>query len=270
MANKPNVIQSKKSEATIGTLACGVLIASIVSTNTSSANGIIEVNDSDWPPYFFAGQTEKPEGFAKELLKTCFKKNNVRAIFRPVGIKRAVKELKEGKLDINIYSKDKRRDDYLLFGNVPLFKAEYKPVMRSDDTRTINTLTDFDQLKIGNLAGLAHTQEFSTYLKRRARRDGIATVNSHVLNLEMLLAKKIDVFVNTVATVLWQARESGYASRIKFADYTVKSKDYYVAVSLNSLRISSPPEFIRKIDKCLANERETLLYKDLLTRYLIR
>lgn len=232
------------------------------------ANGIIEINDSDWPPYFFAGQKDKPDGFAKELLKHCLDKNKIRAIFRPVGIKRAVKELKQGTLDINIYSRDQRRQDYLIFGSEPLFKDEYKPVLRHDDPRKIKTLADFDSLRVGNLAGLAHTPEFDRYLNRRSRRDGVATVNHQQLNLDMLIAKKIDVFVNTTATVLWQARQSGYSDRIKFADYVIKSKEYLVTVSRKSPRIKSPQTLISKIDQCIATTRESPLYKALIKKYL--
>jgi hypothetical protein len=93
-----------------------------VSAWPAYGDGIIEVNDSDWPPYFFAGDKSKPEGFGKELLKYCFQKTGVRASFRHVGIKRAIKELEDGTLDLNVYSHDARREGFLIFGDAPLFK----------------------------------------------------------------------------------------------------------------------------------------------------
>ncbi|NDE16456.1 hypothetical protein EBZ80_16140 [bacterium] len=249
------------------------LIISAVILSTSSAafaDGIIEVNDSDWPPYFFAGAKDKPDGFGKELLQHCFAKTGVRAEFRHTGIKRAVKELEDGTLDVNVYSRDPRRENMVRFGEATLFRSDYRPFVRSDANIKIRKLTDFDPLRIGNLAGLTYTPEFSKYLESREKKGEVTTVNTPELNIRMLVSGKIDTFVNTTPTVLWEAREIGLKEKIKPLDYVVKAGMYHVAVSRKSKRINDLGAFLEKMDRCLTATRETSFYKALSDKYLVR
>lgn len=231
-------------------------------------DGIIEVNDSDWPPYFFAGDKSKPDGFGKELLKHCFQKIGVRASFRHVGIKRATKELEDGTLDLNVYSHDARREGFLIFGDAPLFKADYRPFVRTESNVKIAKLKDFDAMKLGNLAGLSYTPEFSAYLAGREKMGGVATVNDQELNIRMLVSGKIDVFVNTVPTVLWQTKELGFDGKIKALDFVIKARSYHVAVARKSLRISNSKAFLGSLDQCLNATTETSFYKAITAKYL--
>jgi ABC-type amino acid transport substrate-binding protein len=239
-----------------------------VSAWPAYGDGIIEVNDSDWPPYFFAGDKSKPDGFGKELLKHCFQKTGVRASFRHVGIKRAIKELEDGTLDLNVYSQDARREGFLIFGDAPLFKADYRPFVRADSKAKITKLKDFDSMKLGNLAGLGYTPEFSAYLAAREKTGGVATVNDQELNIRMLVSGKIDTFVNTVPTVLWQAKELGFDGKIKALDFVIKARSYHVAIARKSLRINNSKVFLETLDQCLNATTETSFYKAIAEKYL--
>ncbi len=251
-------------------MRAAVLATCVLIPARAFADGIIEVNDSDWPPYFFAGAKDKPEGFGKELLKHCFDKTGVKAMFRHTGIKRAVKELEDGTLDVNVYSRDPRRENLVWFGEAPLFESDYRPFVRSDSNIRIRKLADFDPLRIGNLAGLAHTPDFTKYLEARDKKGEVATVNTPELNIRMLVSGKIDTFVNTTPTVLWEAREIGLDGKIKPLDYVVKSGVYHVAVSRKSKRINDSKAFLEKMDRCLTTTRETSFYKAISDKYLVR
>lgn len=244
-------------------------LATVSLAMPARADGIVEVNESDWPPYFFAGVKGKPDGFGKELLRHCFEKTATRAVFRHTGIKRAVKELEDGTLDVNVYSKDPRRDRFVLFGNAPLFRSDYRPFVRADSTIKIAKISDFDSLRIGNLAGLAHTPEFTRYLEGRDKKGEVATVNTPELNIRMLVTGKIDTFVNTTPTVLWEARELGLEDKIRPLDYVVKSGTYHVAVSRKSRRIKDPAAFLERLDRCLTSVRETSFHKAIADKYRV-
>ena len=232
------------------------------------ADGIIEVNDSDWPPYFFAGNKSKPDGFGKELLKHCFEKIGVRAIFRHVAIKRTLKELEDGTLDINVFSHDPRRESFVAFGAAALFQSEYRPFVRTDSPFKITGLRDFDQLKLGYLAGLGYTPEFSNYLAVREKIGGVTPLNDQESAVRMLVSGRIDSFVNTVPTVLWQAKELGLGGKLKPSEYVIKARTYHVAVARKSLRINSSTVFLQNLDRCLDATRETSFYKAISEKYL--
>ena len=244
-------------------------LATVSPAMPARADGIVEVNDSDWPPYFFAGAKDKPEGFGKELLKHCFEKTGTRAIFRHTAIKRTMKELEDGTLDVNVFSVDPRRESMVMLGHATLFKSEYRPFVRADSTIKIAKISDFDSLRIGNLAGLAHTPEFTRYLEERDKKGEVATVNTPELNIRMLVTGKIDTFVNTTPTVLWEARELGLEDKIRPLDYVVKSGTYHVAVSRKSKRINDPAGFLERLDRCLTNTRETSFHKAISGKYRV-
>ena len=238
-----------------------------ISALPAYGDGIIEVNDSDWPPYFFAGEKSKPEGFGKELLKHCFQKIGVRASFRHVGIKRAIKELEDGTLDLNVYSHDALREKFLIFGDAPLFRADYRPFVRSDSKIKISKTKDFDTLRLGHLAGLSYTPEFSAYLGAREKRGDVTTVNDPELTIQMLVSGKIDAFVNTVPTVLWEAKELGLGGKIRALDFVIKARSYHVAVARKSFRIKNSKVFIGTLDQCLNATIGTSFYKAISAKY---
>ncbi|MEY4632565.1 MAG: hypothetical protein RIQ81_2685 [Pseudomonadota bacterium] len=230
-------------------------------------HGIVEVNDNDWPPFFFGGQKDKPPGFAKELVQHCLDRQKVRYLFRNAGIKRSHKELEEGLLDLNVYSHDERRDKFLVFGKEPLFRAAYKPFVRADSKIRINQLSDFDSLKIGHLAGLVYSTEYANYLARKEKSGQVATVNDPGLNLKMLVEGKIDTFVNTTPTVWWKVKELGYEGKIKSLDFKIKEKPYFISVSKASKRIRDPESFVRSMDRCIREVKTTSFYRQLTRQY---
>jgi ABC-type amino acid transport substrate-binding protein len=242
---------------------------SIGNSTPALSDGIIEVNDSDWPPYFFAGAKDKPEGFGKELLKHCFEQTGTRAIFRHTAIKRTMRELDEGTLDVNVFSADPRRESMVMLGTATLFNSDYRPFVRAASDIKISRLADFDSLRLGNLAGLAHTPEFTRYLEARDKKGDLTTVNTPESTIRMLITGKIDTFVNTTPTVLWEARELGLEDKIRPLDYVVKSGAYHVAISRKSKRVRDPAAFLKSLDDCIRNSRTTSFYKALKSKYQI-
>ncbi len=236
-------------------------------TTGPETDGILEVNDSDWPPYFYAGHKRFPGGFAKELLLHCFAENKVRAIFRHVPIKRAQKELESGALDVNVFSRDERRESFLAFGSEPLFTSEYRPFVRAGSTIKIQKMDDFKGLKIGNLGGLVYTPEFMKLLESQEKRGLVSTFNEPELGLKMLVSGKIDIFLNTVPTVIWHQKKSGIEGKVRPIDFVLKENPYYVAVSKKSSRIRDIRKFLDRLDHCVRNTKKSPFFSELRTKY---
>jgi polar amino acid transport system substrate-binding protein len=139
---------------------CILLFASWSFPLVSQANEPIIINDADWPPYFFKGESNSPIGLGKEVLSVCLSELGYSFEFVPFPLKRMHKYIQEGKIDTNIFSFKPERVEYLVFGNEAIFKASYRIITRSDEDRQISKITDLENMRLGHLAGLTYSDEF--------------------------------------------------------------------------------------------------------------
>ena len=70
---------------------------------------VLNIVENDWPPYYFAGKPNMPEGFAKEILKMCLSEMGYTCKFNFYPVKRMYSYMKKGKIDITLFSYKKER-----------------------------------------------------------------------------------------------------------------------------------------------------------------
>jgi len=230
----------------------------------------VRVNENDWPPYFFKGNVNEPEGLGKELLQLCLPKTGHNYHFDHLPIKRMWQSIMSGELDINIFSRRPDRETLLYFGKEPIFTASYRPVVRVSSSINITDSQDFDELMLGHLAGLKYSPEYLAYVEGRIENGGVHISYSNHSLMRMLLAGRIDVYVNTSDTVLWNAKRLGVRNNIKILDFDIRSGDYFVTLSKKSPRIKDKPGFLRIVDACLAELKENGKYAEILNRYTMQ
>jgi len=239
------------------------------STTVGKGGDTIIVNDNDWPPFFFAGKPKSPPGLAKEILTRCLPKTGRKTVFKNFPIKRMRRDMETGELDINVYSYDKSREAWLIFGKEPIFAAEYRPVVRADSKIVIKKVEDFDTLRLGHLAGLVYSPEFLAYIEKRQKAGTLDVADQEIINLKKLLAGRLDVFVNNAPTVRWLAHENDAGDKIKVLDYVIKRGDYFVAFSKASSRLTEPEKkaFLSDVDACLKAAKLDGTYHKIMTSY---
>ncbi|WP_167496412.1 ABC transporter substrate-binding protein [Desulfopila sp. IMCC35006] len=228
------------------------------------------VVENDWPPYFFGETHEQLPGFARELLQKCIPSAGYVAKFQFYPLKRMYSYLQSGEIDIALFSHKADRDSFVLYGRESLFSSGYRPVIRSETDIRIDSLDDFDALRLGHLAGLKYSPSFLEYIDRRQKAGSLITTTTGDSALRMLLEGIIDVFVDTQDTVLWRAKKMGVLNRIKIVDYDIKSSDYFMAVAKKTKRIQAPQEFLDTFDRCLAEMKKNGEYTDIAKKYTIQ
>ncbi len=238
---------------------CLISVLFLLSTLPCSAN-TISINDADWPPYFFKGESYQPIGFAKEILSICIPKTGYEAKFNYFPIKRMRYFIEKGDLDVHIYSYKPSREEFLIYAKEPIFKSSYRPFVHRKTPFTIQQLRDFDGLRIGHLQGLKYSESYYNYLNTQSNNKNVRTVPSNVALLSLLLDQKVDVFVNTVDTVMWLATTLGERHQIKMLDYDIQTKDYFVTVSKKSAAISNKRQFLNIMDSCIAELKSSGRY----------
>jgi polar amino acid transport system substrate-binding protein len=231
----------------------------------------ILINDADWAPFFFAGAKTEPPGFAKEILQRCLVASGWNGEFRPLSIPRMRRGIEVGEVDINIYSHENGREDFLYYGSEPLFVAEYRPIVRADSPIKINKISDFDKLRLGYLIGLNYSSEFKAYIEKRRASGNLDITESEDSNLRKLVSGRIDIYSNSVPTSLWHAKKMGILDKIKVLDFSIKRGEYFVTFAKASKRLKSyeARRFLSAIDGCIRVAKKDGSYKSLVDYYKI-
>lgn len=229
----------------------------------------IFINDVDWPPYFFIENDSEPKGIGKEIITACFTKNEFRAYFVKLPIKRTHDFMQKGDIDVTVYSYKPEREKFLYYAKEPLFITDYGFMIRANSNYTVNSLDDLQPLRVGHLAGLSYTPELLEIIESKLARQEAVVANSIDAVFSQLLADipRIDITANTKSTFYWQANILGVQNKVKVLDYTIKTKQYFMTVSKQSKNIPNPELFVAKMDNCVREMKTTGEYNSILAHY---
>lgn len=247
-------------------LSALVLLLTLPLPARATMDKIIAI-ENDWPPYYFGTKVTTLPGFAREIIEFCAPATGSEVTFSFFPVKRMYAYLKEGKIDLAIFSRKREREKFVHYAQEPIFSSGYRPVVRHDSAITITTLSDFDTLRLGHLAGLKYSPAFLSYLNARKSDETVITTTSGGHTLRMLLENIIDIYVDTRETVLWRAQEYGVSDAIKILDYDIKSSDYFITIAKNSPRITTPKKLLSLFDTCLKEMREDGNYARIAAKY---
>ena len=242
-------------------------VAGNIRTGAAEVSPPIVVVENDWPPYYFADKPDKPEGFAKELLKMCLPATGYKFIFKYYPVKRMYSYLEKGEIDLAIFSYKESRESFVMYGREPLFSSGYRPIVLAGSGVDIRSLGDFDKLKLCHLAGLQYSDSFHEYIENRKKAGDLVTTTMGDSCLKMLLEGMVDVFVDTQASVLWRAKQTNTLNRIKVINYDIQTKKYYVTVSRQSKVIKDKKVFLDTLDQCIRTARENGRLRTLAEKY---
>jgi ABC-type amino acid transport substrate-binding protein len=253
--------------------AVSVALFALFTVGTASAaeeRPILTVVENDWPPYFFAGKADAPEGFAKELLKPCLEQAGYGHKFEFYPVKRMYSYLETGKLDIALFSYKKSREALVEYGREPIFSSGYWPIVRADSDIRIESLSDFDGLKLCHLAGLRYSKEFLEYIKKRQQAGTLVVSTLGSSCLKMLLEGIVDVYVDTKDTSLWRAKQMDVLDKIRVVDFDIQTKDYFVTISKKSDAVKNKGSVLGTVDMCLKKAKKDGSYNKIAKRYGLR
>lgn len=240
------------------------------STAETGVQNEIIIVENDWPPFLLGKSNETFPGFAKELLTTCISKTDYKPVFIFFPIKRMFAYLKTGEADLAIFSHKKARESFLLYGKTPLFTTGYRPIVRADSNIQIQTLADFDKLRLGHLAGLKYSPKFYEYITKREKSSNLITTTMGNSTQKMLLEGIIDIYVDTRESALWRAKQHNVEDQIRILDFDIKTSNYFVTISKKSPRITSQSKLLDSIDSCVTNLRTTGRYDIIAAKYGIQ
>ncbi|MBZ0114685.1 MAG: transporter substrate-binding domain-containing protein [Thermoanaerobaculia bacterium] len=256
----------RRSTALIVLTSLLALVTATSGSAQSASPPVLTVQDAVWPPYYF-GDSETHKGFAKEVLERCLPTGEIPFQFYSFPIVRMFNYLRSGEIDVHVVSKSAEREDFLWYGQEPLFVSSYRPIVRSENTMEVHSLADLDGHRLGAIRGVGYVEWFQSYLDQRDRAGTLEWAPDNESILRMLLANRIDVFINTVSTSKWLAQELDAADQIRILDFDVKTSPYYVVVSRASKAIPEPAAFLAKVDACIRKLKTEPIYRQLEEQY---
>jgi ABC-type amino acid transport substrate-binding protein len=229
----------------------------------------LQLNDIDWPPYFFPDRSQYKPGLGKTLLTSCIKQLGYDFNYNHLPIKRTHYYMQTGELDITVYSYQTAREDAVVYGKEPMFINAYGFAVKSDSRIQINKVDDISTLTFGHLAGLTHTEELHPVLQKMTAQSKVVETYELNATLRQLVTTppRIDITANSKATLLWRIKELGLSNQISVLDFELAAKPYYVAVSKNSKTIQNATEFVQQFDRCLQDMKQNGQYHDIAETY---
>ncbi|MGJ8678924.1 substrate-binding periplasmic protein [Paraglaciecola sp.] len=237
----------------------------IVNANT------ITLNDIDWPPYLFPEQNSQYVGIGKEVLNTCLAETNYQMTYVPLPIKRTPLYMKNGRLDVSIFSYKKERETFLSYGKVPIFRTEYGFAVRADSDIKVNSLDDLAPHVIGLLAGLSYTPELMAIIEKKRQLGEVTDGYSINSMFAQMLSRnpRFDIMADSKDTFYWRAKTLGLSEKIEVLEYTIAYKEYFVTVSNSSKNIDNIPKFLTNMDSCITQLHQTGEYQKILDNYRV-
>jgi len=233
------------------------------------AEQTVVINDVPWPPYFFIGDKNPQKGIAKELLNICINQAGYQTEYRRLPIKRTHLYMKNGDIDVTVYSYRKKREQFLFYSQESVFSSEYGFMVKAGSDINITKLADLAPYKMGHLAGLSYIPELMKIIKDKNDNGQLVTGYDLTAMFSQLLAPKprFDIMADSKTTFYWRAKELNLSHKIKVLDYVIKKKDYFITVSKKSVNIKNPTVFLDKIDKCLQTLKSNGKYQAILADY---
>ena len=243
-----------------------VALLQLLGSGSAVAQTELRINASHWPPYFIDGGG----GFVRELLDMCLPVQGYVPQYYDLDVARASTALQKGLLDIGVFSYKEYRTGYLEYSDLPLFRDGYRPFALTSRGLTVDSLADYESLRLGHLKGLRYSDEYLDVVRssRESGRVEEATTNDELLAL--LLNRRVDVFVSLESTTLWMANNQGTSDRIETLNHEVKSGEYFIVAAKASPRIDSEVEFLKGIESCLEKLSEEGGYQSMKDRYGLR
>lgn len=231
----------------------------------------LKVYTPDWPPFYIQeGGGGANRGMAWDILATCTRSIDPSAVFDNYPIRRMMKLMEEGELDVNIMSFKPDREKIVSYGREVIFENNYVIIVGNHVTKPIRKLSDLDTLSIAQLVGLRPSDTFKAWFdKRLGNKGGKETLqlNSEEQILKMLANGRIDATVASEAEFKWRSQRLGLVHRIKSTKLTIQKQPYFFVVAKQSPILRTKPMTLQSMDNCVRNLKKTGTWAEMKNRY---
>jgi ABC-type amino acid transport substrate-binding protein len=247
------------------------LIFGILSNGSVSLGRPLKVYAPDWPPFYIQdGGSGQNKGMAWDILATCTRSIDPSTIFDNYPIRRMMKLMEEGEIDVNIMSYKPDREKMLSYGKEVIFENNYVIIVGNHVTKPIRKLNDLDTLSVAQLVGLRPSDTFKAWFDRRlANKAGKETLqlNSEEQILKMLANGRIDATVASEAEFKWRSQRLGLTHRIRHTKLLIQKQPYFFVMAKQSPIFRTKPVTLQRMDQCVRDLKKSGIWTEMKNRY---
>lgn len=237
---------------TFGVVACGGDRAEDPSGSAEPDDPkILVMGVNYWPPYLYPSSHENAPGLAQEILDRCVAEAGYRMEYRDSDVPEIFASLQDGSFDVHVLSYKDERAEYLHYGEEPLFEAAYRAFVAAGSDIEIESLEDFDGLRLGHKRNMRYTDEFLDYVGARRAEGSLVELESENEIVQQLASGEIDIAVMMLSSGMRRAAALGLLDQLKILDYDVKTATYPLAVSKWSRKVDDAGALLETFDACI-------------------
>jgi len=237
----------------------------------TSAARPLSVFTPDWPPFYIQEPDHgNSRGMAWDLLATCSRRVDKNPVFANYPIRRMIKKMEDGELDLNIMSFKEDRLRIMAYGKEIIFENDYIIITGSHVTKPIRRLSDLNDLSVAQLVGLRPSDEFKRWFEDRLKnKSGKETflLNSEEQILKMLANGRVDATVASRAEVKWRSKRLGLTSRIRETNLLIRKQPYFFVMAKQSPIYKARPSSLSTLDACVRDLKRTGSWAKMKSRY---
>ena len=220
-------------------------------TTIVDSRPVLVMGVNDWPPYLFPSDHASAPGLAQEILSRCVEKAGYQLEYRDSTIPEIFDALQVGTLDAHVLSYNEDRAEYLVYGEEPLFESAYRPFVAAGSTIEIESLSDFDGLRLGHKRNMRYTDEFLAYVDQRRVEGTLVEVESENEIVQQLASGEIDIAVMMMSSGMRRAAALGLFDQVRVLGYDVKTATYPMAISKHSRHADHARQILSQVDACI-------------------
>jgi len=231
------------------------------------AENVFKIATTPIPPYTIV-KDGKIGGLATELVESVFQEMNVKYSIEIVPFKRALREVKEGRLHgIYIAGKFKERTAIYHYPNEPLVTTNWVCFIRKED-KGRNNFYSLDDLKgrhVGKVRGYSIPKDLEVYLAKNCE---VQEVTKEEQNFKKLMLKRVDLIMSELHTGKYFAQELGMGDMIiPLLEPHRNVQGYKETHHLMFSKKAVTKEFVETFSNTLIKFKTTKKYENICKKY---
>jgi polar amino acid transport system substrate-binding protein len=233
-------------------------------TSATSAAKPLSVYTPDWPPFYIQEADQGHSlGMAWDVLATCSRRIDKNPVFDNYPIRRMIKKMEDGELDLNIMSFKEDRLRIMAYGKEIIFENDYIIITGSHVTKPIRRLSDLNDLSVAQLVGLRPSDEFKRWFEDRLKNK--SGKETFLLNSEEQILKMLAN--GSRAVVNWRTQRLGLTSRIRETNLLIRKQPYFFVMAKQSPIYKARPSSLSTLDACVRDLKRTGSWAKMKSRY---
>ena len=246
-----------------------LLIAALfcpMSTFATARAETITLAADEWAP-FNSVPNIQPEGYMVDVVREIFKSHGIEVVYHMVPWQRALEGSRKGEYTAAV---GPTRDEapYLIFPKEELARNRLSIWVKKGNRWRFTTRNSIESISLGVIEGYDYRKWLNTYTKKnrndRTKIQFVAGAKPMEMNIDKLLAGRIDAVVDNEAVIRYTAKRLGVLDRLELAGHDSELAFCYVAFSPANPRSS---EYARILSDGITKMRKNGRLKQILDVY---